>query len=182
MARRCSSSPGASGLHATATFGCLFDCLFDQATTANNAVVAYSPLVLSGGLDCCIWQADCSPVGTCGVTEGTVNFVWGSEVGQPTQDPDSDGLPSGCDNCPSTPNFGNLGTCRIGTSLGASCTSNAACGSFGVCSLNQEDTDDDGIGDVCEVPEPNMSLMLVIGVGLLAVLSRRRTAQQPGTP
>jgi hypothetical protein len=157
------------------------ECLFDQATTANDAVIAYSPLVLSGGFDCCIWLADCSPVGTCGVTEGTVNFAWGSEVGQPVLDPDADGLPSGCDNCPDAPNFGTAGTCTAGDSakVGTGCAADAACGSGGECSLNQEDLDGDGIGDACALPEPGSSAMLVAGIGLLSVLYRRRLSARP---
>ena len=156
------------------------ECLFDQSTTPNDAVIAYSPLVLSGGFDCCAWRADCSPLGTCGVTQGTVNFVWGSEVGQPILDPDADGLPSGCDNCPDVPNFGTAGTCTAGevAKVGTSCANDAACGTGGACSLNQEDLDGDGFGDACELPEPGSSSMLFAGIGLLSALARRRAAQR----
>jgi hypothetical protein len=156
-------------------------CLFDQSTSANAAVIAYAPLVLSGGFDCCLWQAECAPLGTCDTTEGTVNFVWGSEVGAPVLDPDADGLPSDCDNCPSAPNFGTAGTCTAGDGglLGMPCGSNEDCGSGGFCSLNQEDTDGDGYGDACLLPEPGSFTMLTAGIGLLSVLYRRRLAARP---
>lgn len=53
------------------------------------------------------------------------------------------------DNCPLTPNGPGLGTCSSGT-IGALCTSHDECGDNGFCSMNQEDTDNDGKGDVCD--------------------------------
>ena len=53
------------------------------------------------------------------------------------------------DNCPETPNGSSLGTCIKGN-VGSTCICDAACGEGGVCSMNQEDTDLDGLGDACD--------------------------------
>ena len=70
-------------------------------------------------------------------------------------DTDGDGIPDVIDNCPSTPNGPLLGTCMPGSDkAGAICHSDAdcvnGCSSNGKCSMNQEDTDKDGVGDVCD--------------------------------
>jgi hypothetical protein len=77
-------------------------------------------------------------------------------------DTDCDGMPDGAcpectpplaaDNCPSSPNGPDSGTCIAGDAqfLSASCTANAACGSGGLCSMAQEDSDADGYGDACD--------------------------------
>jgi len=65
------------------------------------------------------------------------------------EDTDSDGISDGIDNCPTTPNGPFLGTCTEGT-VGESCMNNDDCDPNGVCSMNQEDMDLDGIGDVCD--------------------------------
>ena len=53
------------------------------------------------------------------------------------------------DNCSEAPNGLFLGTCTKGT-IGSTCIADAACGVGGICSMNQEDMDDDGKGDVCD--------------------------------
>ena len=53
------------------------------------------------------------------------------------------------DNCIDTPNGPALGTCFGGSNKGNTCTSDTECPSS-VCHLNQEDTDGDGAGDVCD--------------------------------
>ncbi|MCX5904697.1 MAG: thrombospondin type 3 repeat-containing protein [Proteobacteria bacterium] len=70
-------------------------------------------------------------------------------------DTDADGIPDVEDNCPAKPNGPNLGTCMPGSDkAGATCHSDAdcviGCSTNGNCSLNQEDTDGDGAGDVCD--------------------------------
>ena len=70
-------------------------------------------------------------------------------------DSDCDGVPDNEDNCPNTPNGPLLGTCMPGSDkAGATCHSDAdcvnGCSSNGKCSLNQEDTDKDRVGDVCD--------------------------------
>lgn len=162
------------------------ECLFDQSTNVDEAVIGYSPIVLTGGFDCCVWKASCEPEQTCGsppgpTVEGTVEFKWGSMAGIPSDDDDADGIPDACDNCPETPNYVALGTCVAGPAqnLGIPCTSDAACGSGGDCSLLQEDGDADHVGDACDpdvIPEPGSSALLLPGIALLAILCRRRSA------
>jgi hypothetical protein len=63
-----------------------------------------------------------------------------------SSDPDSDGIYGACDNCPNHANGPALGTCICG---GNSCMSDNDCEYGGSCSMNQEDTNNDGVGDVC---------------------------------
>jgi hypothetical protein len=70
-------------------------------------------------------------------------------------DSDADGIPDSEDNCPNKPNGPLFGTCMPGSDkAGATCHSDAdcviGCSTSGKCSLNQEDTDKDGVGDVCD--------------------------------
>jgi hypothetical protein len=95
-------------------------------------------------------------------------------------DRDLDSVLNGLDNCPGAPNGPGGGTCTAGDSalLGTDCTSSAACGTGGFCSMNQEDTDLDTLGDACEpqlVPEPSSWSLLTAGLaGLMLLASRRR--------
>lgn len=71
-------------------------------------------------------------------------------------DTDGDGIPDAQDNCPLKPNGSLLGTCMPGSDkVGTTCMSDAdcviGCSSNGNCSKNQEDTDSNGIGDVCDL-------------------------------
>ena len=54
-----------------------------------------------------------------------------------------------CDNCPAIPNAPYIGTCLI-DSIGQHCTGDEECGTGGFCSMNQEESDGDEIGDVCD--------------------------------
>lgn len=66
-------------------------------------------------------------------------------------DSDNDGILDGSDNCPYVPNGPDKGTCSSGTDKGSTCYSQSQCrGCTGFCSMNQEDGDGDGIGDVCD--------------------------------
>ncbi|MBD3389183.1 MAG: hypothetical protein GF416_08820 [Candidatus Altiarchaeales archaeon] len=77
----------------------------------------------------------------------------------PDCDIDDDGVANPDDNCVNTPNGPDLGTCEGGEYDGELCNTNPTalpgttvrsdCGS-GTCSMNQEDSDQDGIGDVCD--------------------------------
>lgn len=61
-----------------------------------------------------------------------------------------DGIPDDEDNCPDHPNGPDLGTCIVGN-IGVPCTNEDICwGEVGSCSMNQEDSDGDGKGDVCD--------------------------------
>ena len=61
-------------------------------------------------------------------------------------DSDSDAVLNNVDNCPNHPNGPALGTCICG---GNSCMSDGEC-EYGSCSMNQEDTNNDDVGDVCD--------------------------------
>jgi len=70
-------------------------------------------------------------------------------------DYDYDGIPDTIDNCPNIPNGPSLGTCMPGSDkAGVACHSDAdcvlGCSVNGVCSMSQEDTNQNGVGDVCE--------------------------------
>ncbi|MFH0979908.1 MAG: thrombospondin type 3 repeat-containing protein [Planctomycetota bacterium] len=70
------------------------------------------------------------------------------------EDSDGDGVEDTIDNCRWVPNGPALGTCVAGRD--GTCLADADCdtapGSMnGLCSLNQEDSDDDGNGDACDI-------------------------------
>jgi len=100
-------------------------------------------------------------------------------------DADEDFVGDVCDNCPSTPNGPVLGTCFFDDeTVGGPCESDAECDAGpqpGFCQQGQQDQDFDTIGDVCDptpVPEPGGTLMLLTGIGALAMLSRRRARRE----
>jgi hypothetical protein len=66
-----------------------------------------------------------------------------------TDDRDEDGTLDSADNCPATPNGTSGGTCTSGYT-GVACTSNGDCGTGGFCSMVQEDSDGDTVGDACD--------------------------------
>jgi hypothetical protein len=68
----------------------------------------------------------------------------------PDNDIDGDGICGDIDNCPETPNGPDDGTCTAGENVGDNCTDNATCGDGGFCSMDQEDTDNDTVGDACD--------------------------------
>ncbi len=64
-------------------------------------------------------------------------------------DLDGDGVGDLCDNCPDVPNGPFLGTCTAGQT-GSTCQSDTECDPDGECSMGQENSDTDGIGDACD--------------------------------
>ncbi len=77
-------------------------------------------------------------------------------------DADGDGIPNDVDNCQTTPNGPNGGTCtRDSDNAGANCTNRSdcisSCTSHGDCSMDQEDADEDDIGDVCDDYYPHLN-------------------------
>ena len=74
-------------------------------------------------------------------------------------DTDGDGIPQDDDNCPETPNGPDGGTCTAGASykIGRPCMSDGDCGDGGFCSMNQEDSNEDGIGDACYLCEADFN-------------------------
>jgi len=93
------------------------------------------------------------------------------------EDSDSDGVGDVCDNCATTPNGPDQGTCTA-DKVGDPCVENSACdldpdSGLGVCSLGQENADGDLLGDVCDptpVPEPGAMALLLSGLALLRAL------------
>jgi hypothetical protein len=83
-------------------------------------------------------------------------------------DNDDDGFCDDYDNCPETPNGPDLGTCIAGN-VGSTCMSNGNCGTGGFCSMDQEDADKDGIGDVCDTDNPAVSVFLEPDNGIIPV-------------
>jgi hypothetical protein len=66
------------------------------------------------------------------------------------EDADRDGRGNECDNCFETPNGPIIGTCLGGLNDGWRCSDDEYCGLDGFCSMDQEDSDGDGIGDACD--------------------------------
>ena len=66
------------------------------------------------------------------------------------EDIDADGVSNSMDNCPEKPNGPELGICTTGTIVNNPCRTSDDCGAGGFCSMNQEDTDGDGLGDACD--------------------------------
>ena len=69
-------------------------------------------------------------------------------------DNDYDGIFDDDDNCPETPNGPDGGTCADGD-MGMFCMSNEECSAGGLCSMDQENIDDDENGDVCDPDDDN---------------------------
>jgi hypothetical protein len=108
-------------------------------------------------------QADCAVLDSIYKREGIGEATWNSNstCNQQTRqcdvliDSDYDGISDIDDNCPTKPNGYNVGTCSpFSGSPGVACQSDndctATCTGNRMCNKNQEDTDNDGVGDVCD--------------------------------
>ena len=129
------------------------------------------------GLDCCTWQIDSAVSGTIGT--GQALFFHNLDASDPANyppDSDGDGIVDLCDNCIDRANGPMGGTCVNGTTAGGPCNSDMDCDGWETCSQSQQDTDLDGYGDACPVPEPGFSSGLMVGGAVLQVLRRRREA------
>jgi len=86
----------------------------------------------------------------CDYPEDAPTDFWEYDLYSIAFDTDDDGIPDNKDNCPNTPNGPNNGTCTAGDNAGDNCTDNATCGTGGFCSMDQEDSDNDTVGDACD--------------------------------
>jgi len=95
--------------------------------------------------------SDCyNPIGRTHLFNGDFDtFLYAGESFSYPIDSDGDLLCDVKDNCPDTKNANGYGTCSRGK-VGNACFNHRHCGCKGFCSKNQEDSDDNGIGDVCE--------------------------------
>jgi hypothetical protein len=92
-----------------------------------------------------------APTGRRGPSDGVPEDGDGSGV--VSDRPCPSGVTQGCDdNCPVMPNGPVVGTCIDGDPArrGLVCSADAHCGTGGFCSMDQEDSDGDGVGDACE--------------------------------
>ena len=69
-------------------------------------------------------------------------------------DCDADGVNDGSDNCITVDNGPISGTCVEGN-VGVSCTNDSGCGTGGMCSMDQENSDNDLMGDACDDDDDN---------------------------
>ena len=106
----------------------------------NNTVNDYAPRINDSGQ--IVWYG----------SDGTDYEIF---MAQNSTDSDGDGIIDTEDNCPNKPNGYDLGSCSPWSgSPGVVCESDndctATCTGVRACNKNQEDTDNDGVGDVCD--------------------------------
>jgi hypothetical protein len=120
--------------------------------------------------DCCLYTAECIYVSggaSCGTLRARVNILIGTVSFTSADDPDGDGYPSQCDNCPGAANYDQLDS--DGDGLGDACdaqTSDADGDELPdgidncpqVWNEDQLNADGDGRGDLCD-SAPSSSLI-----------------------
>jgi hypothetical protein len=134
----------------------VYECSSDKLGTICNATIGSPvPEICDDGKD-----NDCDATTDCADPDCATNPLCmpttTSTSTTPVVDADSDGIPDNTDNCPAKPNGPNLGTCSSSSdNPGIICTSDGecaeGCSSNGLCIMTQDDTDSDGIGDVCDM-------------------------------
>jgi hypothetical protein len=103
-------------------------------------------------LSCTVGDNPC----TGGVTENCDDNCTFTPNADQSDETDGDGVGNVCDNCPIHPNGTLLGTCardinsKLKLILGTPCTDASECGTIEFCMKNQEDSNGNGLGDVCE--------------------------------
>jgi hypothetical protein len=147
----------------------------------DDAPVSYAyvqPEPGAGDWDCCTWRFD----GIDGVTSTVGQLVFQNDGVEPPPDTDGDQILDPCDNCPALPNGPALGSCVTGDGTpGAACETTTECPPGQPCSLDQEDSNLDGVGDACPEPEAGAAaLVAATALGSLAAARRRERGRQEG--
>jgi len=103
-------------------------------------------------LSCTVGDNPCSG-GTTENCDDNCTFIPNADQ---ADEGDGDGVGDVCDNCPIHPNGTLLGTCarninpNLTLIMGPPCSDTSECGETEFCMQNQEDTNGNGLGDVCE--------------------------------
>jgi len=130
------------------------DCDDNCPVTANGPNIGTCTAGTNAGDPCTIPGENESECGTAGFCSMDQEDTDEDEVGDACVDDDGDGITDFFDNCPEIPNALDGGTCSKGASAGDPCTipgtNESECGTAGFCSMDQEDADLDGVGDVCD--------------------------------
>jgi hypothetical protein len=163
----CAVTCGDKSCDPTELSSCTSDCGCPDSDALTDAPIVCSDGVCLGGIEnCSSCPQDCKQTndsdndGTndcddkCPQDPNKTNFGL-CGCGVPDTDSDSDSIPDCHDNCPNKPNGPNLGTCSATSDKpGITCTSDAdcanGCSSNGLCIKDQRDSDNDGVGDVCD--------------------------------
>jgi hypothetical protein len=121
------------------------ECIAKACTSANPDLITGLQL----GIGTYYLMLDVYPSPSCYGYTLDITECSGPASVDPWGDMDADGYPNVCDNCEAVANAYLAGTCFNWPEDGDPCLDDGECpGSF--CSLEQEDFDGDGVGDVCD--------------------------------